>query len=140
MTTAHFCGLHETPQHTLCCTHPKVEQTWQSSPEQLKMKLSNLSTDPTLSSTIIAILNHWQSTQPLLHLTHNNPAHQQALIGWYPMLLGHLSIYWTHPQAHHYQSIQSKQSPPLMDHTSYATTPEHLMGHVDPSQWVQTWP
>ena len=73
--------------------------------------MSNLHTKPTLSSTIIAILNHWRSAQPLPHFAHDNPAHQQALIGWYPLLLGHLSTHWTRAQERHYQSIQSKQSP-----------------------------
>ena len=46
-----FWDLQETPQHILRCTHPKVQQTWQSSLAQLQAKLHSLKTEPTITTT-----------------------------------------------------------------------------------------
>ena len=106
-----FCQLQEDPKHILRCADPWPTAIWTQSIEKLRLKLQAMNTDPQITSSVLQCLNRWRSGPEQQHYPPEHPAHHQSLLGWYPMLLGQISMQWKSTQATYLLSINSRQSP-----------------------------
>ena len=70
-----------------------------------------INTDPQIVTSVIECLNRWRAGPELREFLPTHPAHHQSILGWYPMLLGQISVHWKATQATYLKSINSRQSP-----------------------------
>ena len=108
-----FCQLQADPMYILRCSGPwpRAQAIWTQSIKNLRLKMNVMNTDPQITSSIIQCLNRWHYGPEQQACPPEHPAHHQSILGWYPMLLGQISIKWKSTQAAYLTSIQNRQSP-----------------------------
>jgi hypothetical protein len=103
------CQQHETPSHVLSCKAPSAVNVWETSLTKLDTWMEKKHTNPDLRSAILQRLREWQLGRPISPPSWNcsfkKALKAQNSIGWYPLLLGHVSNSWRDVQQAYYTSL-----------------------------------
>ena len=109
-----LCNQRETPEHVLQCKDQRALDTWKLALTKLETWMEKNYTNPALSTAIITRLKSWHDYQPIAPpswtCTFSPTLLAQQAIGWYPLLMGHLSNQWKGIQQAYYSWIGRRRT------------------------------
>ena len=101
-----LCKERETPEHILRCKDRRARQVWDEAITKLDDWMSKTRTNPEMQEAIIRTLRLWHRGKPIPRAPwlceFRQALQSQHSIGWYPFLMGHVSIHWQSAQQSYY--------------------------------------
>ena len=92
--------------HPIQCKDHRAIQVWKTALMKLDTWMTSVHMDPDLRKAILVNLTAWQSgrtpPQPSPFSDFKKALINQTSIGWYPFLMGHVSVHWKGTQQYYY--------------------------------------
>jgi hypothetical protein len=103
------CQKEETTQHVLLCRSKDALTVWETGLVKLDAWMLQKQTDPAIRLSITSRLRTWHEgtppSGPSWDCTFKSAIKEQNAIGWYPFLLGQVSLQWKGAQHACYKSL-----------------------------------
>lgn len=103
------CQQKETAAHVLLCPDPRAVTVWETTLTKLDSWMLKKHTNPATQKAIIQRLREWHDGSTISaapwNCTFKEALKAQNAIGWYPLLMGHVSNHWRAVQQDYYNSL-----------------------------------